>query len=265
MAHHDSGVPVPCGLARRVAIAEAATTRFSVLRRKAPPADAWPVDTSLWMARELLTVQPETSLEDGARMMAKHRVRHLLVVAASDPTTLVGIVSSHDLYLAAEPGMSPFSPLALDATGRTLGQVMTSNPRTIPSTTPLAEAARILRDKKFGCLPVVDHGRLVGVLTEHDLLRAFVRWTGADQDGYEVTAVAAPGRDAFADINQLAKARGLHLVSASSFAHEGRALMVLHVSGHHDDTFVDSLWRCGHTILRVRGTGTAASPAVAGV
>ncbi|MBL8754609.1 MAG: CBS domain-containing protein [Planctomycetes bacterium] len=215
------------------------------------------MDTSLWMARDLLTVTPDTPVEDGAREMARRRVRHLLVVDGGDREHLLGIVSSHDLYLAAESGMNPFSPRAQDRSGRTLGEIMTARPTTIAPTTPLAEAARLLRDKKFGCLPVVDHGRLVGVLTEHDILRAFVRWTGAEDPGYEVTAVAAKDHDAFGDLVRLAGVRGLRLVSAASFAHDGRDLLVLHVAGKHDDSFVDALWRCGHTILRVRTTGAA--------
>ncbi len=212
------------------------------------------MDTSLWMARDLLTVGPDTSIEDAARRMAQRRVRHLLVVADDAPTHLLGIVSSHDLYLAAEAGVNPFSPRAIDGTRRAVGTIMTPHPMTIASTTPLAEAARILRDKKFGCLPVVDHGELVGVLTEHDILRAFLRWTAADQAGYEVTAVAAPGRDALGELNRLAAARRLAIVSAASFEHAGKPLLVLHLTGPRDDAFVDELWKCGHTILRVRVT-----------
>lgn len=218
------------------------------------------MDTSLWMARQLLTVTPDTPVEAAAKAMAKHRVRHLLVVAADDERQLVGIVSSHDLYLAAESGMNPFSPRAVDPTGRRVGEIMTAHPLTIASSTPLAEAARLLRDKKFGCLPVVDHGTLVGVLTEHDILRAFVRWTGADEAGYEVTCVVDAGRDVLGELDGLAAVNALRIVSASSFDHDGKRLLVVHFVGDRNDAFVEALWRCGHTILRVRQTDGAAAP-----
>jgi len=218
------------------------------------------MDTRLWMARDLLTVTPDTPLATAARRMAERRVRHLLVVAPDAKHTLLGIVSSHDLYLAAESGVNPFSPRAVDRDQRTIGSIMTPHPQTIPSATPLADAARILRDRKFGCLPVVDDGTLVGVLTEHDILRAFARWTGADQRGCEITAVAAPGRDALGELNQLATRHGLRLTSASSFAHDGRDLLVLHVAGDANEAFVDALWRSGLSILRVRRTDAAAVP-----
>ena len=189
--------------------------------------------------------------------MAERRVRHLLVVDPTTPTELVGIVSSHDLYLAAESGVNPLSPRAFDGPTRTIGEVMTAHPLTIAPSLPLAEAARILRDRKFGCLPVVDHGELVGVLTEHDILRAFLRWTGADQHGYEVTAVIGPDRDALGELNEVANTHGLRIVSASSFEHDKKPLLVLHVVGHRNEAFVDALWRCGHTILRVRATDGA--------
>lgn len=212
------------------------------------------------MARDLLTVRPGTSLTEGARRMAERRVRHLLVVDPDRPTRLVGLVSSHDLYLAAESGVNPFSPRAAERSTRTIGEIMTMHPQTITPSTPLADAARILRDRKFGCLPVVEHGVLVGVLTEHDILRAFLRWTGADQQGYEVTAVAAADRDVLGELSQLATAHALRIVSASAFEHDGRPLLELHVAGGRDEGFVEALWRCGHTILRVRATdGTAAA------
>ncbi len=218
------------------------------------PADTEGVDTSLWMSRDLLTAPPDLPLAEAARRMAERRVRHLLVVADDAPQHLLGILSSHDVYLAAEAGIHPHSPCAVDRPSRRVGEVMTHQPSTIPSSTPLAEAARILRDRKFGALPVVDRGELVGILTEHDLLRAFLSLSGADQPGYEVTAVVRDGADVLSTMLGIAAQRGLQMTSANVFDHAGKRHALLHFVGARDDAFVEALWRCGHTILRVRPT-----------
>ena len=210
------------------------------------------MDTSLWMARDLLTATADTPVSTAAQRMAERRVRHLLVVDDDEPTRLVGIVSSHDLYLAADAGIHPLSPRAVDGLVVRLGEVMTPQPFSIPSTTSIAAAARILRDRKFGCLPVVDRGALVGILTEHDILRAFLSMSGADQPGYEVTCVVAGSDDVLGDMNRLATAQGLRLTSASVFDHEGKHYAVVHFVGERSDAFTESLWRSGLQILRVQ-------------
>ena len=86
------------------------------------------MDTSLWMSRDLLTVAPTTPVLEAARAMAQRRVRHLLVVEPADSRHLVGLVSSHDLYLAAESGVNPFSPRAVDREVRTVAAIMTPKP-----------------------------------------------------------------------------------------------------------------------------------------
>lgn len=213
------------------------------------------MDTSLWMSRDLLTAAPTTPVLEAARKMAQRRVRHLLVVDPAESHHLVGIVSSHDLYLAAEAGVNPFSPRAVDREVRSVATIMTPHPLAITPTTSIAEAARLLRDKKYGALPVVDRGELVGILTEHDILRAFLRLSGADQDGYEVTAAVAAGSlDVIGQMNTLAQRRGLHLVSASMFEQDQVHYAVIHFTGRANDAFVDDLWQSGHRILRVRAT-----------
>lgn len=219
------------------------------------------MDTSLWMARDLLTVVPETPLHVASKLMADRKVRHLLVVAREGSHELVGLVSSHDLFLAAESGISPFSPRAVDRLSQTVGDIMTRHPCSIPPNTSISEAARVLRDRKFGCLPVVDRGELVGILTEHDILRAFLRMSGGDQAGYEVTCVVRDGTDVIGRSNALATARGLRLVSTATFDHDKKRFAVLHFVGKRDDVFVESLWKSGLTILRVHetdGVGTSA-------
>lgn len=218
------------------------------------------MDTSLWMARDLITVTPDTPLHLASRLMADRKVRHLLVVAPADSRNLVGLVSSHDLFLAAESGINPFSPRAVDRLTQTIGEIMTAHPCSIPSNTSIGDAARILRDKKFGCLPVVDHGELVGILTEHDILRAFLRMSGADQPGYEVTCVVRDGDDVIGRTNALATGRRLCLTSTTVFEHEKKRYVVLHFVGQKDDTFVDALWRSGLLILRVRHNDDCHAP-----
>lgn len=220
-----------------------------------PPAagaDELAMDTSLWMARDLLTVTPDTLLHVASQAMAGRHVRHLPVVERVGSRRLVGLVSSHDLFLAAESGVNPFSPRAVDHGTQTVREVMTPHPCSIPSNTSIAEAARLLRDKKFGCLPVVDDGELVGILTEHDILRAFLRLSGADQPGYEVTCVVRGGADVLGEMSALAARAGLRMRNASVFDHESKRYALLHFAGKRDDAFVEALWQCGHTILRVR-------------
>jgi len=213
------------------------------------------MDTSLWMSRDLLTASPSTPVLEAARSMAQRRVRHLLVVDPAAKHHLVGIVSSHDLYLAADAGVNPFSPRAVDRQARTVAAIMTPRPLAIAPTTSIAEAARILRDKKYGALPVVDRGELVGILTEHDILRAFLRLSGADQQGYEVTATVANGVvDGIGTMHTLAQKHGLHLISASMFEQDKLHYAVVHFTGPANDAFVDDLWRSGLRILRVRAT-----------
>ena len=218
------------------------------------------MDTSLWMARDLLTVTPDTPVTLATKRMAERRVRHLLVVSPDDATKLLGLVSSHDLYLAADSGIHPLSPRALDREQHTIGEVMTPRPFSIPSNTSIAAAARILRDKKFGCLPVVDRGMLVGVLTEHDILRAFLSMSGADQPGYEVTCVVNEDDNVLDSMNVLATQRGLRLTSAAVFDHDGKRYGVVHFVGKQSDAFVESLWRSGHKILRVQASEAAGLP-----
>ena len=212
------------------------------------------------MARDLVTVTPETPVAAAATTMARHRVRHLLVTAAGEPRRLLGVVSSHDLYLAAEAGVHPLSPRGQETGGRPVGALMTANPTTITPSTPLADAARILRDRKFGCLPVVDRGELVGVLSEHDVLRAFLRCTGADEPGWEVTCAAPDGSDPAGRLHAAGAAHGLRLDGLATFERDGQPLVLAHLAGRGDDALGAELWRCGLTLLRVRRTGRAAAP-----
>ncbi len=134
------------------------------------------------MTPEPVTVMPEDSLRLARDRMAEGGFRRLPVVQSG---RLVGIVTDRDLRRATN---SPFvlrerwyDDLILDQVK--VWGAMTANPVTVDASAPLVAAARLMRDHKIGGLPVVqaaahspidpgvqDEGRLVGIITETDLL-----------------------------------------------------------------------------------------------
>jgi len=124
--------------------------------------------------RDVMTTDPTTLKRNDKLTLADDimrlgRVRHLPVVD-DDGRVLVGIVSQRDLFrdaLAQALGYGRHAQRRI-LDSLSVKEVMTSEVATISPEASLAEAARLLTDRKIGCLPVVDGGRLVGILTEGD-------------------------------------------------------------------------------------------------
>ena len=126
------------------------------------------------MTADPLTVSPDMPVFEARQRMLRERFRHLLV---TDGGRLVGIVTDRDIRLNLPSHATSLSVWEMNylLARLTVEQVMTRTLITVGPERPAGEAARTMLDHKIGCLPVVDGGRLVGILTETDLLRAFVR------------------------------------------------------------------------------------------
>ena len=124
-----------------------------------------------WMTREVITISPNTSLVEAHKLMIEKGIRRLPVVHDS---RLVGIVTLGDVR-GAEPAHA--SSLNIWESDHLLAklkviEIMTQRPVTILENARMWEAARIMLEKKFSGLPVVDEaGHLVGIITESDIFR----------------------------------------------------------------------------------------------
>lgn len=124
------------------------------------------------MTRDVTTIRRNDELSMVDEIMKLGRIRHLPVMDDDDETEVVGLVSQRDLFRGSLARCLGYGSSAQD---KLLGmlvvkEVMTDPAITTTPETPLAHAARLMSDKKIGCLPVIERGKLVGILTEGDFV-----------------------------------------------------------------------------------------------
>jgi CBS domain-containing membrane protein len=127
------------------------------------------------MTAEVTTLQRNDKLTLADDIMRLGRIRHLPVV--DENGQLAGIVTQRDLFRGALAKALGYGERAQRQLMDTLvvKELMTSDVVTTTPDTPLAEAAHVLTERKIGCLPVIEAGRLVGIITEGDFVALAAR------------------------------------------------------------------------------------------
>ncbi len=142
------------------------------------------------MTREVITLEPEASAARAWGICREKGIRHIPVV---EKDRLVGLVSDRDLRDVSPPREGRDQE-------NTLGwvrvrDIMTKNISVIEPLDTIDHAAREIYDRKIGCLPVVDRGELVGIITSQDMMRTLAFLIGAQDRGswVEVEVSNEPG------------------------------------------------------------------------
>jgi CBS domain-containing protein len=134
------------------------------------------------MTPDPITITPRTTLPEAQKILFDHRIRRLPVV---DKGRLVGILTLGDIREANPSDATTLSVYELNylLDRLVVKDIMTAGPVTVSPDDPIGEAARLMYERKVGGLPVLDDGRLVGIITETDLCRLLM------QEAPEVTEV----------------------------------------------------------------------------
>ena len=125
------------------------------------------------MTYHVFTLAPEDDLQALYDLMASRHVRHVPVVDRDG--RVLGLVTQRDLARSAL-GSQDELPLSMQREAlhrRKIREIMNTEVETVEADGDLKAAAERLIENKIGCLPVVDGGRLVGILTESDFVRHF--------------------------------------------------------------------------------------------
>ncbi|PSJ44920.1 acetoin utilization protein AcuB [Zobellella endophytica] len=125
-----------------------------------------PAVVSEIMSRKVIGLPPTASLSEARTLMQRHHIRHLPVV---EQGKLVGLISQRDILAAQESSLEKGTNGHFLQNHR-LAEVMVHGVTTVSPRAGIREAALYLQKHKYGCLPVVDKGKLVGIVTDSDFV-----------------------------------------------------------------------------------------------
>lgn len=138
-----------------------------------------------WMTRRVFTITPDDGLSDAIRLIREKDIKHIPVVKEH---RLKGILSDRDIK-----EFSPSKATTLDIyelhyllAKTKVREIMKTKVFTTTADTPAEEAAMVMYDREIGCLPVMDGGRLTGIISDRDIFRVLVDITGVRHGGHRV-------------------------------------------------------------------------------
>lgn len=134
------------------------------------------------MTTNLLTLTTSDSLKTAREIMQKARIRHLPILSRAG--NFVGLLSQRDLLRATVSHLADVDPNDREQleSGIPVSEVMEAEVLTVPPGMPLSQAGELLLAHKFGCLPVLDRGRLCGILTEADFVKLCLALLGQAEE-----------------------------------------------------------------------------------
>ena len=164
------------------------------------------------MHKDLVTISKDERMTVAKKLLKEKNIRHLPVVEGKK---LIGLVTNMDIRKAeASPATSlEIRELHYLLDKLTVGEIMTRNVITISPDISVEEAAILLHDNKIGCLPVVEDGNLIGIITENDVMEILIEVLGMKEKGsrLEVQVDDKPG--ALADITRIIKESNVNITS----------------------------------------------------
>lgn len=145
------------------------------------------------MTKDVLTVRPEEKVEKVARMLLDNQISGVPVV--DEQNRVVGIITEKDLMIKASEWKVPFYITLFDSiiylenpirfnndlkkyTATFVKEAMTDKVVTVPEDCPVSEVVGLMQRKKINRVPVVRHGKLIGIVTRNDILKAIVERDG---------------------------------------------------------------------------------------
>ena len=200
-----------------------------------------------------VTITPNTSFPEAFRIIRERKVRHLPVV--NKKGKLIGIVAQTDLLHASPSSATTLSVFEVNylLANLRVEEVMSSPPITVLEDAPLEEAARLMVERKIGCLPVVRDGELVGVITETDMFETFVEILGGKEASLRVTLRVPDVQGELARLAGVIAALGGNICSVARFRgnEPDHCYLTFRLTGVDEEVLIPALEKGGEEVVHV--------------
>ncbi|GAA0312765.1 acetoin utilization AcuB family protein [Oceanobacillus oncorhynchi subsp. oncorhynchi] len=199
------------------------------------------------MNRNMITLPPNATINEALQLLEKHKIRHITIVDES--MQVLGIVSDRDVRDASPSTFLDTSDFHI--LSKEIQTIMTSPVITIHPMDFVEEIAYIFYDKEIACLPVVSQNKLVGVVTEKDMLYKLIQLTGTHEQSslIEVKVPDQPG-----ELPRVASVFGNHNVNIVSvllypYKDPDYKVLVFRVKTLNPMPIINDLRDAGYTLL----------------
>ncbi|PLS14865.1 acetoin utilization protein AcuB [Bacillus sp. M6-12] len=200
------------------------------------------------MKRNMYTLSENDSIQTAFATINEKKIRHIPIV--NDSNNLVGLVSDRDLRDAA-PSIfrADYHPEDLE---RPVSTIMKTDLITGHPLDFVEETAVLFYEHNISCLPVIKDHKLVGIITETDLLHTFVELTGANQPGSQIEVKVPNKSGKLLDISVIIKKRNANIQSVLVYPDKNDSsykILVIRVSTMNPFQVADDLKKEGYTVL----------------
>lgn len=201
---------------------------------------------------KLITLKVSDDIKKAFELMKMNKIRHIPVL---DGEKLVGIVTNTDLRQVLVPLETDKTKEASLFTSKfsTVDQIMTKDPITVTPQTDIEKAAMLLQKNKIGGLPVVEKGRLAGIITETDIFGVFIEIMGVIKYSSRVDVILGEDPEAFQHVSRLIKENGADIISVgmSSLSEKGKRVYYFRLDTDDIDRIAKSVEDNGYEVQSV--------------
>lgn len=209
-----------------------------------------------WMAAPVFTVGPEASVSEVVNLMREKKVKHIPVAVDG---VLKGVISDRDIkqYMPSKGTSLDIFEINYLLAKTKASEIMKVKMLTTTTETPVEEAAMLLYDNNIGCLPVVDGGKLVGIISDRDMYRILVEITGARRGGVRVSLPVEDRPGSIREVGDIIRSHDFRLqsiLSTNDKAAPGQRYVVLRVFGNGNQQALKKELEAKYQSVRFKGS-----------
>ncbi|TYR82112.1 CBS domain-containing protein [Priestia megaterium] len=199
------------------------------------------------MKQNVITLKPTNTIAEAIKLLDTYKIRHIPIVDEFD--AVVGIISDRDV-LDASPSIldqqSPSAELTEQIKLIMKTDVITAHPLDF-----VEDVARVFYDHQVGCIPVTKNNRLVGVVTERDLLHTFIQLTGSNKPSSHIEVKVKNQAGVLSEVASIFGEHRTNILSVLVYPHtdEQYKILVFRIQTFNPLAIVTHLREKGYEVL----------------